>query len=323
MGPAMEQWKYRLGVPCRAVLAGFCRASMRREVAVMEPVVTVGLDGSPESLAAARWGADEAERRGLTLRLLHAWILLSPDATGAPSQKDQNYWARRIVHDVQTELHKRCPGLSIVEDLVAEEAGPALLRAASQAQLVVLGSRALAPVQSFFLGDISMDVVSRAEGPVVLVRAGMDEEAPSPAHEGGVVVGLGLHGSCDELVGFAFGAAAARGVPLRAVHGRSLPVRAHMPWGVNPDVAEEIGQDAQNQLNEALRPWREKFPGVQVIDVVRLESPARAAVRQAQGASLLVVGRRKHRGALAPRLGPVAHSAVHHATCPLAVVPHD
>jgi nucleotide-binding universal stress UspA family protein len=290
----------------------------------MQPVVTVGLDGSPESLAAARWGADEADRRGLTLRLLHAWILLSPDTTGVLSREDQNYWARRIVHDAHTELRKRHPTLSIAEDLVAEEAGPALLEAASQAQMVVLGSRGLASVQSFFLGDISMDVASRAERPVVLVRTGTDgDEAPSPHGGGVVVVALSLDGPCDGLLEFAFDAAAARGLPLRAVHGRSLPVQAYMPWGVDPDVAEEIAQDVREKLSETLRPWREKHPGVQVIDVVRPESPTRAAVRDTQGADLLVVGRRRHRTALAPRLGPVAHSAVHHAACPLAVVPHD
>ncbi|AWN30588.1 hypothetical protein DKG71_34745 [Streptomyces sp. NEAU-S7GS2] len=35
--------------------------------------VAVGLDGSPASLAAADWGAREALRRDLPLRLVHAW----------------------------------------------------------------------------------------------------------------------------------------------------------------------------------------------------------------------------------------------------------
>jgi len=290
----------------------------------MEPVVTVGLDGSPESLAAARWAADEAERRKLTLRLLHAWPLLVPEPTAAPAEVDQNYWARRIVHNARAELQARHPGLAIDGRLVAEDAQDALLHAASESEMLVLGSRGLEQVESYFLGDISMSVVARAERPVVLVRATTGEEEPSPAAgtAAGVVVALKLSGPCDELLEFAFGTAVARGVPLRAVHGRSVPVHARVPWGVDHGVSEEITLDAQKSLSQALRPWREKFPGVVVDDSVGLESPAKVVVRSAVGAGLLVVGRRKHRPALAPRMGSVAHAAVHHARCPVAVVPH-
>ncbi|CAM5573652.1 universal stress protein [Streptomyces aurantiogriseus] len=291
----------------------------------MEPVITVGLDGSPESLAAAHWAADEAERRKLTLRLLHAWPLLVPEPTNIPSEIDQNYWAKRIVHNARAELQAHHPGLSIVGNLVAEDAQDALLQAASESEMTVLGSRGLSPVESYFLGDISMPVVARAERPVVLVRAEKREAGPTPAPgtAGAVVVALKLHGPCDGLLEFSFGTAAARGVPLRVVHGRGVPVHAYVPWGVDHDVTTEITQDAQTRLSQVLRPWREKFSAVQVVDVVRLESPARAVVEEAESAGLLVVGRRKHRPALAPRVGPVAEAAIHHARCPIAVVPHD
>ncbi|MEK2478647.1 MULTISPECIES: universal stress protein [Streptomyces] len=291
----------------------------------MEPVLTVGLDGSPESLAAAHWGAEEAERRKLTLRLLHAWPLLAPEPTRAPAEVDQNYWAKRIVRNARAELQARHPALTIIGNLIADDAQNALLQAASESEMLVLGSRGLGPVESYFLGDISMAVVARAERPVVLVRAGTGEPgtSPVPPAAGGVVVALKLHGPCDDLLAFAFGAAAARGVPLRVVHGRSVPLHAYAPWGVDHTVTEEITQDVRKRLNWVLGRWREKFPGVAVADIIDLESPAQAVVRAAEGAGLVVVGRRKHRAVLAPRLGPVAQAAIHHARCPLAVVPHD
>ncbi|MER6306315.1 universal stress protein [Streptomyces sp. NPDC001657] len=136
-------------------------------------------------------------------------------------------------------------------------------------------------------------------------------------------MGLSLHGPCDGLLDFAFDAAAVRGVPLHAVHGRSLPVAAYAPWGVDPSVCDEIRAAALKELGEVLRPWHEKFPGIPMVSSVRLESPARALVEAAPGADLLVLGRSRHRSALAPRLGNVGHAAVHHAACPLAIVPHD
>ncbi|EKX64046.1 universal stress protein [Streptomyces ipomoeae] len=288
----------------------------------MQAAVTVGLDGSPESLAAARWAADEAEKRKLTLRLLHAWPLLAPEPPRVPSEVDQNYWAKRLVHTARAELQARHPGLSIVGNLVAEDAQNALLQAASESEMIVLGSRGLEPVESYFLGDVSMPVVARAERPVVLVRA-EDQEGPPQALASRVVVALKLHGSSDDLLDFAFHTAAARGVPLQAIHGRSVPLHARVPWGVDHDVSQEITQDAQKQLDKVLRPWREKYPQVDVAEGIRLDSPAKAVVRAAEGAALLVVGRRAHRHGLPPHLGPVAQAAIHHGRCPVVVVPHD
>ncbi|MER6306316.1 universal stress protein [Streptomyces sp. NPDC001657] len=98
----------------------------------MEQAVTVGLDGSAESMAAAHWAAGEALRHHRTLCLLHAWPMLSPKAVAAPSEADQNYWSKRLVDDARNELHERCPDLPLTEALVAEDATTALLRAAAE-----------------------------------------------------------------------------------------------------------------------------------------------------------------------------------------------
>ncbi|GAA1115938.1 universal stress protein [Streptomyces javensis] len=287
------------------------------EPAAMEQVVTVGLDGSPESLAAAHWAADEAERRELALRLTHAWILLAPPTPDSPAADDQNYWAKHIVHDAHTELARDHPKLTIIEDLVADEAETALLDAAAHSRMLVLGSRGLDRVASFFLGDIGLHTIARAERPVILMRTGQRARE----HPGRVVVGLSLHGPQDNLLEFAYVTAFTRDVPLHAVHGRT-PDRTHTGTG-GDGTARDTKERARQELDEVLRPWREKFPRVRVVDEIRLESPARAIVQAAADSDLLMVGRRKHPPALGPRLGPVVQAAVHHASCPVAVVPHE
>ncbi|MEU7430048.1 universal stress protein [Streptomyces sp. ISID311] len=298
----------------------------------MEPeIITVGLDGSPESLAAAHWAADEADRRQSVLRLLHAWILLAAEAPDTPADRDQNAGARQIVRRARDEVRTRHPGLQIIEDLVGSEAEAALLQAAAESQMLVLGSRALGVWESYVLGDVSLDVVGRAKGPVILVRAGDRAKPPgqeraddsTSASDARVVVGLGLRGPCERLLAFAFDAAASRGLPLQAVHGRPLPVHAYTPWGIDPDAEKELTKEADIELRDAIRPWCERFPEVLVQQTVLPESPTRALVQTVFGAELLAVGRRLHRPLLAPRVGPVAHAAIHHVACPVAVVPHD
>ncbi|MYT27654.1 MULTISPECIES: universal stress protein [unclassified Streptomyces] len=296
----------------------------------MEPeIVTVGLDGSAEGLAAAQWAADEAHRRGAVLRLLHAWIMLAAQAPDTAPERDQNVCARQVVRAATAAVRARHPQLRIIEDLVGDEPEPALLRASAESRLLVLGSRALSAWKSFVLGDVSLSVVARAAGPVVLVRAGEPERAaaggPGEGERAGprVVAGVGLGGPAERLLEFAFDAAATRGVLLQVVHGRPFPVQVYTPWGLDLDAAGEVTAAAERELAEALRPWCARFPGVLVQRTVLSDSPARAVVEAAAGAGLLVVGRRHPHRLPAPRIGAVAHAAIHHVTCPVAVVPHD
>ncbi|WP_406259884.1 universal stress protein [Actinacidiphila glaucinigra] len=75
--------------------------------------VIAGVDGSPESLAAADWAAREAGLRGLPLRLRHAWEwqpyanapLFGPVAMRA--------WAAGVPRDAAVGLRERYPHLEI------------------------------------------------------------------------------------------------------------------------------------------------------------------------------------------------------------------
>ncbi|MFD2011820.1 universal stress protein [Streptomyces narbonensis] len=70
----------------------------------------------------------------------------------------------------------------------------------------------------------------------------------------------------------------------------------------------------------AVRPFRDRFPATEVAEVA---APGRAAehlIDAAADAPLLVVGRR--RAARGSHIGSTTHAVIHHAPCPVAVVPH-
>ncbi|WP_399095257.1 universal stress protein [Streptomyces sp. BBFR2] len=320
--------------------------------------VTVGLDGSPESMAAVLWAAEEAGARGARLRLLHAWAMLAPEEAeepeapepgarpqeaeapgpeprqpgGAPPRRlrpgrkargaEQNRWAHRIVEQARAAVRERHPELAVDEELVPDDPLAALTDAAERSDLLVLGSRNLGPVARYVLGDVALRLVTRVNVPTVLVRA--RPGAAEDGRHGDVVVGVSLHEPCAAMMDFAFATAARRGVPLRAVHGRHLPAHAYnRGGGVEPYVAEQTAQDARKELTEALRPWRARYPEVRVVERVDLESPAQALLEEAGRGGLLVVGRRRRRPRIPSRIGHLVQAALHHAPCAVAVVPHE
>ncbi|MFF7635095.1 universal stress protein [Kitasatospora sp. NPDC008050] len=288
----------------------------------MRPEITVGLDGSAESRSAARWAAHEAELRGLPVRLLHLWILRSLTAQNVPGEYPQALAAERMLQDAESDLLRRYPHVPVITELLSADSPAALLPGAPNAEMVVLGSEGLGGVQGYVLGSLALHTVAQSAVPVVLVRAPEEPEgsgAPA-ARSGAVAVGVSLRAGYDGVLAFAFGAAARRGVPLLIVHAATRR-RAADGRERAPDESPE--QAEQRELHDALLPWREKFPAVHVVEHISHESPPRAVVDIAPGAGLLVVGRGGNRTGLAPRIGPVAHAAIHHAACPVAVIPHD
>ncbi|MFE2521344.1 universal stress protein [Streptomyces mirabilis] len=293
----------------------------------MPRTVTVGLDGSPESRAAADWAAREAKLRGLPLKLVNVWEPVPEPIAQAPllGPETHQHWSERIPREAAEELRAAHPEVDVLIEQVTGRPAEVLTDAAKDAEPLVLGSRALSGVGGFMVGSVGLAVVARAERPVVLVRAegdisGTDSTVP-PSRP--VVLGLDTRAPDDSLIGFAFEAAFLRGASLRVVHGWNEP--PYIAYGMPPDLElnAQLGAEEATAVSEVLRPWRQKFPTVDVVEDSLSGNAANHLVDASAEASVVVVGRRVRRSALGAHVGPVTHAVLHHATAPVAVVPHD
>ncbi|MED7955092.1 universal stress protein [Streptomyces sp. BE303] len=288
---------------------------------VSGPIV-VGFDGSPESVAATGWGAREALLRGLPLVLVQAWPWPNTDVLGTD---DAISWSREQLAAKEAELRAvLASGAEITSAHVREDPAEALEAAGRNATMLVLGSRGLSTVRGFLVGSVSQEVLRRASCPVVLVRAEADEQAtasPDAADDGDVVLGLDLRHPCDDVIAFAFDAAGLRSVQLRIVHAWAPPISSeYTALAAVESMYGELSALEQRQLTDTLAPWRSRCPRVTVNTAFVHDNAAAGVVEAAAGAGLLVVGRRIRRSPIGAHVGPVAHAAIHHVQCPVAVV---
>ncbi|WP_405577192.1 universal stress protein [Streptomyces sp. NBC_01092] len=284
--------------------------------------VVVGLDGSPASVTAAWWAAREAADRHLPIVLLHSWTTQPLDVPIRQEAHTKERYGRDVLQRTAAELLHRDGELNLTAELVSVPASQALLERGASASMLVLGSRGHGSVASFLLGSISLHVLGLAPCPTIAVRAGDPAveagwDHPAAADRDEVVVGLAESGAAaDPLLEYAFAMAAPRGRRVRAV--RALPLSSLAPFR-----DEDVEAEERVRLAEVLAPWREKFPDVPVTKHVATGPATQVLLTASARGSLTVVGRRRHPSHLTWKLGPVAHAALHHVPCPVAVIPHD
>ncbi|KUN88659.1 stress-inducible protein [Streptomyces bungoensis] len=280
----------------------------------MPRTITAGLDDSPQSLTAADWAAGEAVLRGVPLRLVHAG--------------PRNRWADDVLRDARMAIARRHPGLDVGADRVDGDPVPVLLRAAGEDGLLVLGSRGTGGAAGFPAGSVALAALAGSRSPVVLVRGGRrpgdESRPPGAAPTRDVVLGLDSAAPDGSVIGFAFDAASRRAARLRVVHGRRPDLPYYDNGGdLDAELHAELTGDMHRAASAVLEPWREKFPGVEVTEQAVIGRAGSHLVEASHDASLLVVGRRRRRTPLAGAIGPVTQAVLHHATAPVAVVPHD
>ncbi|MFJ4787371.1 universal stress protein [Streptomyces sp. NPDC088794] len=289
--------------------------------------VIAAVDGSDDSLRALDWAADDARRRGATLRVAHvrqyaAWTPPGVLVAGLPEADDDP-----VLDGVRGHLDDRAD-LPKTEYVALEGVSAAVLpELGTSAQLLVLGSRGRGGFASLLLGSNGMAAAREAECPVVVVpRPGREVHDELPAEPGPrVVVGLQVDSPDEATLAFAFAEAALRGARLQVIAAYAWPVQTWATAGelVPPAMDQDVIENETRTLAEGfLAPHRTQHPDVRA-DV--LAAPGDAAgllVAASKNAELVVVGRHRRR-LLAPArmLGSVTQAVLLHAVSPVAVVP--
>ncbi|GAA3398993.1 universal stress protein [Cryptosporangium minutisporangium] len=279
-----------------------------------EKYVAVGTDGSAQADRAVEWAAAEAARRNRPLRLVHGFIWPLLRVSTAPVPGVEGSGLRAAAEDLLAAAAERArtvaPEIPITAELETGAPVPALLAAAQDAELLVIGSRRLDPVTGLIIGSVGVELAACAPCPVVVVNDG----TPAAGTPQRIVVGIDgfdhEHGPAQAaaVLDFAFDAAERRAAEVVVVHATGR----HGHSG-----AEEAA------IWAAVTEWADKHPDVAVQSVTEPSSPATALLTHAAGADLLVLGAHGWGGLAGILHGSVSRQALWRAPCPVAVVRAD
>lgn len=283
--------------------------------------VVAGVDGSTSASHAVRWAAEEAARRDTGLVIMHSCMVVpvhAPHVAGSSEAYAEAVFdhGQQLLADAVAVAKEAAPELEVDTELSSGGAAEQLVGRSASAQLVVLGSRGLGGFTGLLVGSVAVAVTTHAHCPTVVVRDPVhDPDAP-------VVVGLDGSPSSDAALAFAFEAAEVHGVALHAVR-TWWDLTAETAWqrGLTATNLASIEAAEQRLLTEQLSTCAAGHPDVPVHQMLTRDRPAHTLVEQSAKAQLVVVGTRGRGGFRGLLLGSTSQALIHHAHCPVAVVP--
>ena len=292
--------------------------------------ILVGVDGSEGSDRALRWAVRTAVARGASLHMIGVYAdertTVPVPGYGVVSDvilADPQRTTEEILHEAARHVAELAPDLPTTAIAVPGRAPAELTEPARNATMIVVGSRELKAVGSAVLGSVSCKVVTRSDVPVVVVRgadtdAGAIDSSGRWRPSGAVVAGIDLGSKQDAVLRFAFEHASRIGIDLHVVTCAYLPEYIPEYWGPPPDPRTKV----EIQLAEALAGWRPEYPDVRVSSAVIAAHATEGLLEESAGQALLVVGAHTHHPVLSTLLGSVSQGVLHHARCPVAVIPN-
>nr|WSX53082.1 universal stress protein [Streptomyces sp. NBC_00974] len=278
--------------------------------------VVVGVDRSEPARRAALWASDEAARR---LRPLH--IVYGSDIDGrvldlsAEDAERVRAEARELLDGTAAAVQDRHPALSVSTEFSRSGPAMSLRRAAGTRGTLVVGNRGRGGFSSLTLGSVGLKVAAEARTPVIVVRGSV----------GGADHGIVLAAVRDEhdldCVRQAARAAELRKATLRLLHVRNL-LEAVGSVARTLDTSDAVAATHEQSLEAVAEQIRDEYPSLTVqTDALEGVSVAGVLVEASRHADLLVMGGRRSPVSIGRTLGRATHGLVHHAYCPVELIP--
>ncbi|WP_318198245.1 universal stress protein [Streptomyces sp. MCL20-2] len=278
--------------------------------------VVVGVDASAPARAAALWAAEEADRRGRPLHIVHAadtdqrMLYAGVEAIQAILEA-----GRDLLTDTAEAVSDRYPGLIVTKELSRIDPVGGLRAAAGERGTIVVGSRGLGGFGALMLGSVGLGLAARNEVPVIVVRGELDRATTG-------VVTAAVHGASDlDWLMLAAAEAQAHKASLRLLSVCNVLAQV----GTVTTMLDSLGEVAKQQVHEVTAMAGrigEVYPDLTVTHHVETgTSVPGILVEASKHTDLMVLGSRRHLLGLGPALGRVSHAVLHHGHCPVEIVP--
>ncbi len=280
--------------------------------------IVVGVDGSSAARVALRWALAEAELWGRSLRVVHAWhepMVFVPetyDENMVEAGRTDDAALALVGHELDAVGGDAVDTVCIERREAHDRAAPALVDAARDAGLLVMGRHGTGGLVQEPIGPKVIQVAHHASSPVAVVPESWEGTGR------GIVVGVDGSQPAATALRWAATEASRRAVQLTAVLAWGLLEQCH-PEGEPAFDPDYDGDDAMRALDRIVHCALGDASGTVTLEVDN-DLPARALLAAATHAELLVVGARGLGGFRELLLGSVSHRCLVHSTCPAIVV---
>lgn len=280
--------------------------------------ILVGIDGSERGRRALEWAISRAGRDNAAITMLAVIDSAIANKAGVDSSilretVEQGLAAKRI--DVLA-VH---PGLDIRVQVAVGDIVDALVDAANEHDMVVVGSHHGHTIGETIGGAKGLRISVSAKVPTVIVPADWSAEASAE----GIVMGLGPDESVNaSALEFAAGEALATGWHLELISAWGLPAWLErgaeaMGGGLGP-----VGEQRQAEVDAAIAQLSASHEGLDVSGrSLEGTSPSRVLVENSADAALLVLGTNSRNALGRTLFGSVTHSVLLNLAIPTVIVP--